>query len=315
VGKAGGVAIVVASLVALSGCGKADDSGQVSVGDAKVKALAAAADKTDAIDTANYRLVGVASSDASQDITVSGSVDRTAHLADAVGTRPHDSGYDGTVAAATEALVDGETVYLKGVGTLFGASTPWVSGDLAVWRSSPWAFIGLTSDPFAMFSPDRDAFDGIMQFLQIVSTGVTEVGTETVDGAATTHYRARLDMNTVEAAMDHHLRETLGTAMGNGVTIDTTPGTLSVDVWIDGNGLIRRFVGTGPNGESSSESSGGTTSTRTSNGTFTITFDLLTTGQPVTITPPPADQVTKVDFSKTDPFQFNVPASTSTTGG
>src|SRR5262249_32274694 len=179
----------------------------------------------------------------------------------------------------------------------------WVSGDLAVWRSSPFALVLVTNDPFVMFSSDRDALDGIMQFLQTISTGVSQVGDETVDGVPTTHYQARLDMSTVEAELTSRLHETMGTAIGDDLTVNTVPGTLSVDVWIDGNGLIRRFVGSGPSGGSD-----------TSSGTTTVTFDLLTTGEPVHITPPSADQVTKVDFSK-DPFGSIVPASTSTTGG
>jgi hypothetical protein len=319
VGKAGAIAIVVAIAVAATGCGQADDAGQVRVGDAKVKALSAAAAKTDDVDTATYKVVAIDSSTNANDFTLTGSVDRTSQLTETLGrASSNGNGADATGFGNTESevVVDGDTVYLRtqGLGGLFHVSTPWVSGDLTTWRSSPISMMVVTSDPFVIFSSDRDALDGVMEFLRTLSTGVSEVGTETVDGVPSTHYRADVGMQTIEAALGRRLAETMGTSNDDNVTMSTVSGSLHVDVWIDGQGLIRRFVGAGPSGDSSSDFGDGTTSSTTSSGTMTLTFDLLTTGQPVHIAVPPPDRVTKVDLAKADAFGL-LPASTSTTTG
>jgi hypothetical protein len=328
VGKLASVAVAVGLLATVSSCGKADDAARVTTGDARVKALSAGAAATEGLDTATYKLVATDSASDGTDFTITGSVDRSRGLAESSATSsPHRSGEDGLLPGSSELIVDGDTVYLKtgGLGQMLHVSTPWVSGDAAAWRSSLFAVTFLAADPFGPFSKDDDALDGIMEFLRTISTGVTQVGSETVNGVSTTHYHADVDLPEVEAAMRQRLAETMGTAYGQDMTVDTTPGTLHVDVWIDGNDVVRRFTATGPSGDQSSsssgDSSGDTTSETSTSGTETVTFDLLTAGQPVDISLPPADQVTKVDYGKlndsvdTPASSYDVPGSTTTVTG
>ena len=322
VGKAGAALAAVALVATMSGCGRGDGSGQVAVGGAKVEALAAAADKTDGVDTATFHFTATDTSSEGGDQELSGSIDRANHLAETRSKVSGGSDAEGSaLAGGSDVVVDGQVVYLHtaGMDQVFHVSTPWVSGDLAAWRSSAWSMVVVTSDPFTLFSPQRDTFDGVMAFLRTISGGVSKVGTDTVDGTSTTHYQARLDMRVVESEIGRLLAQTTGTSLDDGETVSTEPGTLTVDVWIDGGGLIRRFVATGPTDDSSSSFSDGTVSTTRTNGSTTLTFDLLTVGQPVHVAVPPADQVTEVDFSKTNPFGdvpvSGLPASTSTTTG
>jgi hypothetical protein len=313
-GRTVAVALVGVVLIATAACGKADSGAQVSTGDAHVKALSAAAAKTDEIDTASWKITGTDTADSSNNQSMTGAVDRAHALAEADYSA---AGSDG--GTADHLVIAGDTVYLKGtdIADAFQVSTPWVSSDMAAWRKYD-VFVA-EADPFVTFSPKGDPLDGIMTFLQTVSTGVTQVGTANIDGVATTQYHADVALATVQHAVDAKLRETLGTAY-DGVSVPTTipRGTLSVDVWIDDSGYIRRFVGVAPTQSSSSESDGlsGTTVTSQSTGTSTITFDLLGVGSPVHIEVPPVDQVTKVDLSKL-PGTFaptpDYPASTTVT--
>jgi hypothetical protein len=302
VGRTAAVAAALAVAVSLSACGSSGGGGQLSAGGPQVKALSAAAAKTDGLDTATWKLAAADSQNSTNDETITGSVDRTRQLAEADST----SGFQG--ARKERLVIAGDTVYLTGANLAaeFNVSTPWVSGDVAVWRK--YDVFTAEADPFVAFSANGDPLDGIMVFLQTISSGVSEVGSETVDGVATTHYHADVPLQSVEAAIARKLSETVGT--DGGETVDTTPGTLHVDVWIDAGGLIRRLVATGPSGDSSSASGGGTTSSTTSSDTATLTFDLLDVGSPVDITVPPADQVTKVDLSKL--FGSTIPATATT---
>ena len=102
---------------------------------------------------------------------------------------------------------------------------------------------------------------------------VTEVGRETLEGVETTHYSGELDLRaTLEASgVDPAMLE--GAA---GVDLDQP---VPVDVWIDEDGLVRRY-------ETSMEVSGTTTTT---------TFEVLEYGVDVEITAPPADETVAFD--------------------
>jgi hypothetical protein len=89
--------------------------------------------------------------------------------------------------------------------------------------------------------------------LEAEGVEVTEVGAEDVRGVATTRYAVTLPADATDAAAHN----------------------LSGDVWIDADGLVRRVELRG---------AGDTP--------FTMTAELFDIGRPVTVTTPPADQVT-----------------------
>jgi hypothetical protein len=80
----------------------------------------------------------------------------------------------------------------------------------------------------------------MLQFLRGASGGLTDVGSERVDGFQTTHYRAQIDLNrvpnVVPAAQRAAARQTI-TALENVTHLRELP----VNVWIDGQHLVRRM--------------------------------------------------------------------------
>ncbi|MFC8201865.1 hypothetical protein ACFUTV_41770 [Streptomyces sp. NPDC057298] len=80
---------------------------------------------------------------------------------------------------------------------------------------------GQVSDPAESFAYTRGVND----------RDVTKVGTETIDGARTTHYRVKVDVEALaegDAARAEQLREQLGTS------------TLPLDMWLDEQGRLRQ---------------------------------------------------------------------------
>lgn len=75
----------------------------------------------------------------------------------------------------------------------------------------------------------------MLGLLQATSGEVDDLGAETIDGTATTHYRANVDLAKA-ARLEGVSSQTLQQLTQAGV-----PGTVPVDVWIDPDGLIRRF--------------------------------------------------------------------------
>jgi hypothetical protein len=135
----------------------------------------------------------------------------------------------------------------------------------------------------------------ILAYLEKVSDGVKEVGTETVRGVETTHSTAEIDLAKVVDRSDvpSALRDEIGKAAGD-------VGTVPVDIYIDGDGLLRREkleMGFG-----SFLSGAGGASGASGNGSgVTMQLDLYDFGSPVEVEAPPADQVLSVGRDSRDP--------------
>jgi hypothetical protein len=106
----------------------------------------------------------------------------------------------------------------------------------------------------------------MLQALKGVGTS-HKVGSENIDGAATTHYRAEIDL---ERAADR-----IGSAKAKALFQSAGAGALPIDVWIDRAGRVRR--------ESFNFSVEGVS--------LDMTIAFTHFGAPVDVTPPPADQV------------------------
>jgi hypothetical protein len=125
----------------------------------------------------------------------------------------------------------------------------------------------------------------ILAYLEKVSNGVDKVGTESVRGVETTHYHANVDL---AKAVD---REGVPPALHDAISeMAGKIGTIPVDVYIDGDGLLRREK---LSMDFSSFLPGSTGSTGESAGapTINMTLDLYDFGTPVDVAAPPADQV------------------------
>jgi hypothetical protein len=122
----------------------------------------------------------------------------------------------------------------------FMGGTTWVSVDAGDALSELGTTQGLAG-PFGQADPKQ-----YLDYLATVSSGVEEVGTETVRDVETTHYTAVIDFGAALDDVPARLYEKLGldpdefaqqleqfaAVMGDG---------MPVDVWIDGDGLLRKM--------------------------------------------------------------------------
>lgn len=112
--------------------------------------------------------------------------------------------------------------------------------------------------------------------LQSTTGDVSEIGTETVRGVETTHYRATIDLEKAAAEGPKELRDTMSR-----VAELTGISQIPVEVWIDDEGLVRRYSQTWnqklPQGAGRMQTE--------------ITMDLFGFGPRVQVDAPPADDV------------------------
>jgi hypothetical protein len=246
-------------------------------GDERVEPLArvlAASDQ--ALEAESMHIVfDFAMSVAGQEITGAGEVDA------AFGDEPRQHmtfSYDGMPGmpegVGMEMIVDGTTMYMRldGMDELSIFPTEWVSVDVS--ESVP-GFDELTS--FGNGQSDPSNAFGYLQGAE----NATELGTETIDGVETTHYEVTVDL--AEAAKDvpADLRDEMRMALeqfrkGFGTT------TMPFEVWIDGDGLVRRMV-------FRMGSEGGELDMPFS---FEMTMDVTDYGQDFELELPPASDVT-----------------------
>jgi hypothetical protein len=114
----------------------------------------------------------------------------------------------------------------------------------------------------------------LVRLLTSVSSSVTQVGSGVVRGQQSTHYRIAID-----AAKMRKLEASMGDCDDDATASDApTP----IDVWLDGQGRLTRMqiTDTAPSDMQISSPS-----------TITMTLELYDYGVPVTVEPPPADQI------------------------
>jgi LppX_LprAFG lipoprotein len=140
---------------------------------------------------------------------------------------------------------------------------PWVKFDLRTAAKSA----GIDLGSFGAVDPKQ----GLQQLL--ASGDAKKVGTETIDGVETTHYHAAIDPSrvaNVPAPQRRKLRQIL-----KGMN-----GSAPVDVWIDGDGRVRRETMSFDYGAG------------LQNAQASVTMDFTDFGAPVDVTVPAADEVT-----------------------
>lgn len=180
-----------------------------------------------------------------------------------------------------EMIQDGETVYMKTPAGLGMGSKPWMSFDAGSEAASGLTgSMGGQSDPTAM-----------LESLRGVSSGVEEVGTETIDGVETTHYAATIDLEKAMSMAPADQQAEMQASLGD-LGIKEMP----VDVWVDGDGLVRRMEIRMEMGKIAESAAGGdpTAAQMFKDATMVMTMDLYDYGVPVNIQVPPASQVQDV---------------------
>lgn len=140
-----------------------------------------------------------------------------------------------------EEIMDGTNAYLK--------VPPAMAGSLGL-NGRRWAKVNLAGAAQSAGIPGLSSLVGnpassdptqYLRYLRAASGGVTTVGSESVDGFQTTHYRAKIQLDRVPAAFPPasrpQVRQTVS-ALERLANIHALP----VSVWIDGQHLVRRVA-------------------------------------------------------------------------
>jgi hypothetical protein len=162
------------------------------------------------------------------------------------------------------------------IGAISGGKS-WVSVDLNRLAQSGY---GAPLGALGVGTTDNPAQQ--LGYLRAISDTTRLVGPEQIDGVATTHYAGAVDLDKVPAAADPSTRpaiDRLKAQLGSSL--------LPVDVWIDGDGKLRRVAQTVNVPATPNAPAGVPTSSTT-----TITFSDV--GSAPAVVPPPADQVADV---------------------
>lgn len=194
-------------------------------------------------------------------------------------------------------FVDGSTVYLNASDVGVGGSKPWIKYDGSA-AGNNFDFTQIT----------QSAFSGPQLLSKL--TNVSAVGTESVGGVTTTHYRGTVDLSKALGALGNSGGAGgLEAALGGAFQGTSVP----VDAWIDGQDRLRRFTFSMDLGPllkvliGALGSSGSSSTALPANFKALIGLDITLSdfGANLDLTPPPADQVGPA------PADFKLPGSTS----
>ncbi|MGF1596976.1 MAG: hypothetical protein ACFCVK_08580 [Acidimicrobiales bacterium] len=185
-------------------------------------------------------------------------------------------GFDSYLADPIEVRVAGREGWLR--WSLLGMLT----GREDAWLALGAEELGGASDQFGLGTVGTDPL-GLLVGIGTARAALDEVGPDTVRGVATTHYRSTIDLAAVAAA-DPATRAELEGELGS---LDGA--VLPVELWIDGDGLVRRYsielASTGL------IESFGAVPTPGESFTATLVVELYDHGADLGIEPPPADEV------------------------
>lgn len=186
----------------------------------------------------------------------------------------------GTNMGSMEMTLDaGPVVYMRSpiFTEMLGAPTPWIKID-------PATVPGMADKLGSLTGGQADPTGSLTMLYGLID--VEEVGTERVDSASATHYRATFDLTKALEQVPDASREALQQAI-DGIQQQTGGSDVAVmpiDVWVDGDGYLKQFRYLF---EIPSATAGG-------GGSFGMTMTLSRVGEPVDIQPPPANQVTDI---------------------
>jgi hypothetical protein len=172
-----------------------------------------------------------------------------------------------------EIVQDGDVGYVRlpAIDDQLPAGKTWVRGSAADLKAGGLDFEEL--DSFAQNDPRE-----VLEALRDLGGTLETLGTDELRGVATTHYRATLDpADLVEQATGKNpdAASILDQLSGSGLA------EMPLDIWIDGNGLVRKLALDADVPETSTGQAG----------RISLAFELWDYGEPVAIAVPPASQV------------------------
>jgi hypothetical protein len=257
----GAIAGAVVLVVVLAGCGggKSSNSAKPVSGDLIV---AAAAKSTNAGSVeADFKLSGAGVNGSGSGVFNTGS-SRSGQLKMKVDVQG--------MSVPIDSVVTGSVLYMRSpVFSQLGLSNDkqWIKLDLAQLGEQQ----GIDLSSLANASPTPTS---ALSYLR-GSSKVREVGSESVGGVDTTHYKVTVDLERAAAKSTGAERRSL-----NRVVRASGVKKLPIDVWVDGKGYVRKV-------EYAQRTGGGSKPVR-------VTMTLHDYGAPVTVKPPPASAT--VDF-------------------
>jgi len=136
-------------------------------------------------------------------------------------------------------LIHGRVIYMHVPAALVSkvpGARPWVKLDLSKLASN----MGLGGLP-SLNNPTLEDPSQMLSYLRGVSGHVTTVGTDTVAGVKTTHYRASIDLNRVADEAPPSDRATARSSIQRLEAL-THLTSIPVDLWIDGQHFVRRMT-------------------------------------------------------------------------
>jgi hypothetical protein len=271
--RAVGVAVVAALLGGATACGTQAQA------EAKPKtpaeAVARAAERTTDVTSLRYRVRGTVPENGRMRVEA------------AMTARPTSMRMDVTGLAASEGkpvevrFADG-VLYAEGDPAAIGAPADkeWFSVGPAVWGRG-----AAENNTYRVLPTALEASPLAQSTLLTGAKKVREVGTETVDGSGTTHYRGTVTWDGLRdaqtAARDKATRKLRTTSLDQFVMLDIEE-TLTMDLWVDDDGRTKRYR---LRGETETLKDGRMVDT----GPLDLTVTLLDVDRPVTVETPPAE--------------------------
>lgn len=143
----------------------------------------------------------------------------------------------GLVSGTVETVLDRDGIFVKLPARLAPASKPWIKLDLSTLATQAGVNLGSLGQ---LQSADPSQ---ALQFLEGAVNDMKKVGSEKVRGADTTHYRGTLDLQ--KAAAGAPAVSSAVSALGSS--------TVPTDVWIDGEGRMRKMIVTVSSGKAEFE--------------------------------------------------------------
>lgn len=182
----------------------------------------------------------------------------------------------GASALKADLVTDGKSLLIRMPAIQRGLKT-FAHRDVPPWASVDISKIGKLAgvDLNGLLSSTTGSGDAL-GYLKALTGDLKKIGSENIDGTATTHYRGTLDFDNIPAGVPAKLRKTLQqtAALLKKATKSKGATKFPVDVWVDGQNLVRREV--------IKQSVMGATSTTTVN--------FSDYGKAVKVTIPPASQ-------------------------
>jgi hypothetical protein len=136
-------------------------------------------------------------------------------------------------------IVLGQNIFLELpslIASRLPGGKPWVEVNLSSLGKDA-GVSGLSSLTGGPGSTDPGQF---LQYLRATSSGITNLGSATVNGISTTHYRGTIELSKVSSALPASQRSTASQAIAS---LEKLTGlkTMPVDVYVDSANLVRRL--------------------------------------------------------------------------